>query len=207
MGSTAKGADSAPMQGQTVRDCDSDCGNLRYRIRICIAPNINTTKQILPGQIRGVPLLTPLCPIHFRIPSLHARMSSSTEVEAASKPHPLDANIFDGGLFKDEFVWRNHQPWLAESGYMLRPRYRLDWEPSWLKSKKNFAFCEDGRSPLVSVIPARYHCVLQCPTGDNDYGCRSYFRRTCRRSKAGPQVEIPRRRGAQPLFDHVGTAG
>ena len=64
--------------------------------------------------------------------------------------HPLSYKNMLGGLYEDEYLWRDHQTWLAESGYMLRPRYRMDWEPSWLKSKKYFAFCEDGKGVLVS---------------------------------------------------------
>ena len=73
-------------------------------------------------------------------------MLPSVEGEVKTKPHPLDATVFPGGLFRDEHFWRDHQPWLAESGYMLRPRYRHNWEPSWLKSKKKATFCEDGQS-------------------------------------------------------------
>lgn len=33
----------------------------------------------------------------------------------------------------DEFetFWMEHQQWLEEKGYMLRPRYRPGWVPSW----------------------------------------------------------------------------
>lgn len=34
-------------------------------------------------------------------------------------------------LSEAECWWRDHQVWLAEQGYMLRPRYRPDWKPSW----------------------------------------------------------------------------
>ncbi|KAI0790923.1 kinase-like domain-containing protein [Abortiporus biennis] len=34
-------------------------------------------------------------------------------------------------LLPHEIFWRDHQQWLEESGYMLRPRYRPDWQPSW----------------------------------------------------------------------------
>ncbi|KAM5533174.1 hypothetical protein V8D89_013130 [Ganoderma adspersum] len=72
--------------------------------------------------------------------------------ERKLRPHPLDATVFDGGLFRDEYFWRDHQPWLAQSGYMLRPRYRHDWEPSWLKTGEKFYFCEDGMAPLITTI-------------------------------------------------------
>ncbi len=65
-----------------------------------------------------------------------------------------------GGLYEDEYFWRDHQAWLAESGYMLRPRYRMDWEPSWLNSKKNYRFCEDGKGALesLSILGAVQYC-------------------------------------------------
>ncbi|OSX65919.1 hypothetical protein POSPLADRAFT_1052589 [Postia placenta MAD-698-R-SB12] len=50
----------------------------------------------------------------------------------------------EGGLTDAEYYWRDHQPWLQECGYMLRPRYRPDWVPSWLGTKKLFSQCEDG---------------------------------------------------------------
>ncbi|KAM5533182.1 hypothetical protein V8D89_013138 [Ganoderma adspersum] len=79
-------------------------------------------------------------------------MPPSSEAKAATQPHPLSNTALQFGLFKDEFFWRDHQPWLADSGYMLRPRYRPEWEPSWLKSKKNPLVCEDGQSPLRTTI-------------------------------------------------------
>ncbi|KAI1795564.1 hypothetical protein LXA43DRAFT_991115 [Ganoderma leucocontextum] len=78
-------------------------------------------------------------------------MFPSIEVPASSThQHPLSYMVMPGGLFEDEYFWRDHQTWLEESGYMLRPRYRVDWEPSWLKSNKDFLFCEDGKGALVS---------------------------------------------------------
>ncbi|KAH9920140.1 uncharacterized protein B0H18DRAFT_1025296 [Fomitopsis serialis] len=57
-----------------------------------------------------------------------------------------------GGLLPHEQYWHNRQPWLQERGYMLRPRYRTDWKPSWLGTDKYFGFCEDGRSTISPVI-------------------------------------------------------
>lgn len=36
-----------------------------------------------------------------------------------------------GVLEPKEIVWRNLQPWLQQSGYTLRPRFRRGWIPSW----------------------------------------------------------------------------
>ncbi|KAK7692245.1 hypothetical protein QCA50_003870 [Cerrena zonata] len=34
-------------------------------------------------------------------------------------------------LLPREVFWRDHQVWLAEQGYMSRPRYKPDWVSSW----------------------------------------------------------------------------
>jgi len=44
-----------------------------------------------------------------------------------------------------EAWWRDRQTWLKDCGYMLRPRYRVDWIPSWRGTDKYWAQCEDGR--------------------------------------------------------------
>lgn len=31
-----------------------------------------------------------------------------------------------------EHFWKEHQPWLKEQGYELRPRYEPNWTPSWV---------------------------------------------------------------------------
>ncbi|KAK7692255.1 hypothetical protein QCA50_003880 [Cerrena zonata] len=47
-------------------------------------------------------------------------------------------------LLSDEVWWRDHQVWLAERGYMLRPRYRPSWVPSWKDTGKRWVHFEDG---------------------------------------------------------------
>lgn len=65
---------------------------------------------------------------------------------------PISPNLYDGELNDDEIWWRDHQVWLQERGYMLRPRYRPDWVPSWHKDKgKFFNVCEDGKFIMVST--------------------------------------------------------
>ena len=49
-----------------------------------------------------------------------------------------------------EIFWRDHQPWLQENGYMLRPRLRPGWVPSWKGTRKFWWYCEDGRGSGVS---------------------------------------------------------
>jgi hypothetical protein len=48
-----------------------------------------------------------------------------------------------------EVFWRDHQKWLQERGYMLRPRYMPDWKASWLSTKKPYYTCEDSEIPTV----------------------------------------------------------
>ena len=47
-------------------------------------------------------------------------------------------------LLSAEIFWRDHQIWLAQQGYMLRPRYRPYWEPSWEGEGKAWRGHEDG---------------------------------------------------------------
>lgn len=72
---------------------------------------------------------------------------------------PADANpftemprkLYDGELTSGEIWWRDHQVWLQERGYMLRPRYRPDWVPSWHKDGgAYYDSYEDGRAIVVS---------------------------------------------------------
>ncbi|KAJ6507302.1 hypothetical protein C8R47DRAFT_1100858 [Mycena vitilis] len=44
-----------------------------------------------------------------------------------------------------EIFWRDHQVWLRECGYELRPRYQPDWIPSWRTDPTKLGLlCEDG---------------------------------------------------------------
>ncbi|OSD01770.1 hypothetical protein PYCCODRAFT_1436060 [Trametes coccinea BRFM310] len=45
-------------------------------------------------------------------------------------------------LTSAEQWWKDHQPFFAEHGYMLRPRYRPDWVPSW------------QRDPSIDILSA-----------------------------------------------------
>ncbi|KAF9792535.1 hypothetical protein BJ322DRAFT_1215573 [Thelephora terrestris] len=68
-------------------------------------------------------------------PLLNARATQSlsptySSPEVASSPgyDELDPSLY---LNDTERWWRDHQPWLEQSGYLLRARYRPDWVPSW----------------------------------------------------------------------------
>ncbi|KAI0790925.1 hypothetical protein C8Q75DRAFT_80049 [Abortiporus biennis] len=75
-------------------------------------------------------------------------------------------------LFYEEF-WRDQQQWLEESGYMLRPRHKPDWKPSWspgdhlwahedaivqnLSSIMDATRIKDGREVLLKHISYKQH--------------------------------------------------
>ncbi|KAI0358593.1 hypothetical protein OH77DRAFT_1449137 [Trametes cingulata] len=85
-------------------------------------------------------------------------MSASVQVQEAaptakrvidlSLPAPLE----EGGLDFQERFWRDHQKWLEERGYLLRPRYRPDWVPSWKGTKRDPEDCEDGLTSWYTQI-------------------------------------------------------
>lgn len=58
-----------------------------------------------------------------------------------------------GGLSNLEKQWANRQTALEEAGYMLRPRYRPGWQPSWIGTSRFFVNLEDGQASAVSMKP------------------------------------------------------
>ncbi|KAI0274583.1 hypothetical protein BGY98DRAFT_1188455 [Russula aff. rugulosa BPL654] len=70
--------------------------------------------------------------------------SSSIVGNAANAP-----NRQVGSLFTTEQWWRNRYNEIAEHGYQLRPRYHPNWQPSWLKSGKDFYTVEDGQPTIM----------------------------------------------------------
>lgn len=63
-------------------------------------------------------------------------------------------------LNEEEVWWRNQQEWLQQKGYMLRPRYRPGWKPSWEADEGTFPpGYEDGVRLRVSDTGA---IVLLC---------------------------------------------
>ena len=49
-----------------------------------------------------------------------------------------------------EVKWRDRQPFLESKGYMLRPRLRPGWTPSWLSTGQDYFSCEDSARLPVS---------------------------------------------------------
>jgi hypothetical protein len=58
----------------------------------------------------------------------------------------------DTDLDSGEIYWRDHQKWLEGHGYMLRPRYRPGWIPSWIGTNIPGIGCEDGPSLEVRTF-------------------------------------------------------
>jgi hypothetical protein len=56
-----------------------------------------------------------------------------------------------GQLNELEKWWAERQKALEDAGYMLRPRYRPGWKPSWIGTKKYFMKCEDRQPQRVRV--------------------------------------------------------
>jgi hypothetical protein len=76
----------------------------------------------------------------------------------------MDEDGFDPAVLGSyEAWWRDQQVWLKERGYILRPRYRADWVPSWKGNKKVWTRCEDSKVFPVSIFPLKNGvCFLIC---------------------------------------------
>lgn len=63
-------------------------------------------------------------------------------------------------LVTSERFWRERQPHLQRHGYLLRPRYLPDWQPSWIGT--NFApmFCEDS---IISNVGTQSYTLQEFP--------------------------------------------
>ena len=57
-----------------------------------------------------------------------------------------------GDLGEHEIWWAERQEALEVAGYMLRPRYRPGWIPSWRGTEKSYLHVEDGQGLLVSAL-------------------------------------------------------
>jgi hypothetical protein len=57
-----------------------------------------------------------------------------------------------GDLAEHEAWWAERQEALEAAGYMLRPRYRPGWIPSWRGTDKSFLDTEDGLGITVRAF-------------------------------------------------------
>lgn len=84
--------------------------------------------------------------------------------------NPSDWN---GEIDGPETWWVARQEALERTGYMLRPRYRPGWKPSWAGTKKNLFDFEDGQ--IQAVGPHAFApgaCVHELPVAPV-HGCNS----------------------------------
>ena len=113
-------------------------------------------------------------------------MSTGLSYRSTNRVHiPLDCEPEDGdlgGLHPGEVFWRDHQIWLFEKGYMLRPRHRPGWVPSWLPGSGSPYFrYKDGVFNMVRKfifylnVSYKISCLLR-------------MRRSCRMSLAFPII-------------------
>ena len=66
-------------------------------------------------------------------------------------------------LQDDEKSWVARQEFLQERGYMLRPRFRPGWVPSWTIDKSVDMECaEDGIALPVSTYPSQRSRPFTC---------------------------------------------
>ena len=63
----------------------------------------------------------------------------------------LDTSGEIGRIDSIEAWWVERQEALERAGYMLRPRYRPGWKPSWAGTNKEYFSFEDGQFRKVSV--------------------------------------------------------
>ena len=83
---------------------------------------------------------------------LHPCCKMAQEAEKHKSPYADDKLFYKNypaGYVTREFFRRDHQQWLQEQGYMLRPRYHPDWKPSWAGTNKDSDDCEDGQVYFV----------------------------------------------------------
>lgn len=88
--------------------------------------------------------------------------------------HPVSGA--SGQLSSFEIMWRDRQPFLERQGYMLRPRLRPGWTPSWLATGKSRLFSEDSaRLPLrpflvdaTRISDGKLVYIKEVKTGDQE---------------------------------------
>jgi len=90
-------------------------------------------------------------------------MSADEIIEATLRGHvPTvdEISIVFSRLSNTERKWMNRAEMLEQEGYILRPRLRPDWTPSWLESGKHPMACEDGERLPVDFSPNHIVVVL-----------------------------------------------
>ena len=103
----------------------------------------------------------------------------------------LDNGSQPGEIDDLERWWVDRQVALEQAGYMLRPRYRAGWKPSWTDTKKFYLDCEDGQSIGVSDGFSFLRLPVPMISAASRHGRNSHLRR-----ETSDAENAPRRRGA-----------
>lgn len=99
------------------------------------AANLHLAQSVIPFPLPPLLLLF--------LPSIRSRALRMDD-ELARRIAELEvAGQELDGLVGIELWWRDHQEWLAEKGYLLRPRYKPGWNPSWAGRLKKYQYPED----------------------------------------------------------------
>ncbi|VDB85820.1 unnamed protein product [Peniophora sp. CBMAI 1063] len=124
--------------------------------------------------------------------------------QPSARPQESDASDDElfSRLFPLEIAWRDRQVFLQSRGYMLRPRLRPDWTPSWRTSGKAVIGSEDS-----VALPSRQHLVDATRTKD---GVLVYIKRVRTGDQEStilsllnePNVRDDPRNHAVPILDH-----
>ena len=75
-----------------------------------------------------------------------SRLKDSEEIEFYKALTLKGRYKLDSG----EIKWRDRAAFLETKGYKLRPRFRKNWEPSWLGTGLHPDDCEDSFRLIVS---------------------------------------------------------
>lgn len=130
------------------------------------APAVYCSRMVRFGRVSIYSALTMNCLVFLSFlesfPPSHLAMTSSLNEASSSAPQKMTTDELYGTLDVWEAPWRDKQLFLQSRGYMLRPRYRPDWIPSWRTSDENPFYAEDGI--LAPVCVRQYHVV---PMFDN----------------------------------------
>lgn len=94
-------------------------------------------------------------------------MSADEIIEATLErghiPTVDEISIVLSRLSNAERKWRDRTEMLEREGYLLRPRLRPGWTPSWIESGKHPLQCEDGhRLPVIDSLDHFFCCVDIC---------------------------------------------
>ncbi|KAL1713756.1 hypothetical protein EV715DRAFT_267062 [Schizophyllum commune] len=92
------------------------------------------------------------------VPPVQATSARERLAQRLNAPPRTVSTIWDS-----ERWWIDHQPWLESRGYMLRPRYRPGWEPSWHSEKD-----KGGREQAEDSVPMSYPFLMDATHPDDD---------------------------------------